>query len=64
MDVNGTPFKERISSEEIFFGVNFDPDGIFSSNLDGLLFDEINEKVDGTFLGFKQEFDLLSYLDQ
>ncbi len=32
--------------------------------LDGLLFDEINEKVDGTFIGFKQEFDLLSYLDQ
>jgi hypothetical protein len=29
LDVNGTPFKDRVGSEEIFFGVNFDPDGTF-----------------------------------
>jgi len=36
---------------------------ILSIILDGILFDYINEKTDGTFLGYKQEFDLLSYLD-
>jgi hypothetical protein len=30
---------------------------------DGLLFDYIGDKVNNTFIGFKQEFDLLSYLD-
>lgn len=43
--------------------MNFDPEGKFYFILDGLLFDYLGEKTNGTFIGFKQQFDLLSYLD-
>lgn len=54
LDVNGVLFKERLKNDEIFFGVNFDPEGNHLCKLDGILFDHISEKTNGTFFGFKQ----------
>jgi len=42
---------------KVFFGVNFQP-----SNLNE--FDELWSKIENSLFNFKEDFDLLSYLDQ
>lgn len=51
-----TKYGEQLKNGKVFFGVNFEP-----SSLD--IFSSLWEKLQSNFLGYGQNFDLLSYLD-
>ncbi len=47
---------DQLGKGQVFFGVNFEPS-------DQMLNREIKKNVEGTFLDFHGDFDLMSYLD-